>query len=613
MCKLCKSYQRHIAEESKAEEKFRRSEERSMQKQAGAEETLQHKLEKLKDAADKEQARFEHSEQVRLSKLKNEYDDEKANVLDKFQHEAERAQTMPQATSLASAADASEPPRVNKSGDWWKVLSAEEEQKLRESLEQLKEGLQDDEDAIEHNTQKKLEAVQDKFSRKEKKAVDKLTKKIEKMQKKEVKAKEKLQQVLQKLEEKSNSTQKKLEEVGPEIVQKLKEEYEDKKSALEQEFKEKAEQLKKEEEQKQKEEEEKAEQEEAREEKKEEEVLAKQNTSKPTAAPNATKEDGWPLDAAQSSRFTSWEPAARGHSGIILLAAAAITASAALLLCRASALLVEDVARWLGMELLQSPKECGIFWSLAAHTSTCVGHLNQALVRTQPDDGYEGPPPPDEVAQAYALLNLPLSALSSDVQRRSRALARERHPDKAPPDQRVRATRLFRQLQDAKGIILSWLRQRSVPVLDESDDSPCLDSANECEEEPCRPPDVVFGEAGDVLADFDQDGSGGESEQEDEKAACVYKGRGDSPDTLSSSESGDEKAETALALRSRGIVRTEDSALVQATALSHFMASQKRRPQEMCSECFQRKVSRGSDLCSECHDEISQLRKCLKA
>ncbi|CAE7534213.1 NAA25 [Symbiodinium necroappetens] len=236
----------------------------------------------------------------------------------------------------------------------------------------------------------------------------------------------------------------------------------------------------------------------------------------------------------------------------------------------------------------------------------------KALVRTQPD-GYEGPPPPDEVAQAYALLNLPLSALRSDVQRRSRALARERHPDKAPPDQRVRATRLFRQLQDAKEIILSWLQQRNVPVLDESDDSPCLDSADECEEEPCRPPDVVFGEAGDVLADFDQDGSGGESAQEDEKAACVYKGRGDSPDTLSSSESGDEKAETALALRSRGIVRTEDSALVQATALSHFMASQRRRPQEMCSECFQRKVSRGSDLCSECHDEISQLRKCLRA
>lgn len=325
----------HIAEESKAEEKFRRSEERSMQKQAGAEETLQHKLEKLKDAADKKQARFEHSEQERLSKLKNEYDDEKANVLDKFRHEAERTQTQSQATSLASAADATEPPHVNKSGDWWKVLSAEEEEKLRESLEQLKEGLQDDEDAIENKTQKKLEAVQDKFSRKEKKAVDKLTKKIEKMQKKEVKAKEKLQKVLQKLEEKSKSTQKKLEDVGPEIVQKLKEEYEDKKSALEQEFKEKAKKLKKEEEQKKKEEEEeKAKQEEEREQKKEEEVLAKQNTSKPTAAPNATKEDGWPLEAAKSSRFTSSEPAARGHSGIILLAAAAITASAAWLFYR---------------------------------------------------------------------------------------------------------------------------------------------------------------------------------------------------------------------------------------------------------------------------------------
>ncbi|CAE7702548.1 NAA25 [Symbiodinium sp. CCMP2456] len=607
----------HIAEESKAEEKFRRSEERSMQKQAGAEETLQHKLEKLKDAADKEQARFEHSEQERLSKLKKEYDDEKVNVLDKFRHEAERAQTQPQATSLASAADASEPPPVNKSGDWWKVLSAEEEEKLRESLEQLKEGLQDDEDAIENKTQKKLEAVQDKFSRKEKKAVDKLTKKIEKMQKKEVKAKEKLQQVLQKLEEKSKSTQKKLEEVGPEIVQKLKEEYGDKKSALEHEFQEKAKQLKKEEEEKKKEEEEKAKREEEREEKKEEEVLAKQNTSKPTAAPNATKEDGWPLEAAQSSRLTSSEP---GQQRPGFLASSCwqlqrLSFPHRLHLCQCDVLAVSaghhsfGRMAFLPVHEAEAPSFAG---AIGLKIISASALLVEALVRTQPD-GYEGPPPPDEVAQAYALLNLPLSALRSDVQRRSRALARERHPDKAPPDQRVRATRLFRQLQDAKEIILSWLQQRNVPVLDESDDSPCLDSADECEEEPCRPPDVVFGEAGDVLADFDQDGSGGESAQEDEKAACVYKGRGDSPDTVSSSESGDEKAETALALRSRGIVRTEDSALVQATALSHFMASQRRRPQEMCSECFQRKVSRGSDLCSECHDEISQLRKCLKA
>ncbi|CAE7560125.1 NAA25 [Symbiodinium pilosum] len=520
----------HTAAESRVEQKFRKQDEHNMRKQAGAEEALHEKLQKLKDASEKKQEKLEQAEQERLEKLKKEYNGEEERVLDKFQHEAEKAwinqfQQPPEATSMLTemhaAVNMTQAAAVNGSNDWWKVLSADEEKKLKESLEDLKESLQEHEEVVENKTQKKLEAVQDEFSRKEKKAVDKLTRKIEKMQRKEIKAKEKLQQVLEKLQTKSKSTQKKLEEVGPEIVQRLKDEYEEKKEGLEAEFKEKAEKLKKEQEQK---EEEKAEKLKKEQEQKEEE-MAKENATKAANAANSTQE-------AQSSQLASEEPKAtqRNHGfelGVIMLAAT-------------------------------------------------------ALVRSSDFDSYDGPPPPDEVAEAYALLNLPLSALRDDVQRRSRALARERHPDKAPPDQRVRATRLFRQLQDAKAKILSWLRQRSVPQLEESDDSPCLDSADEGEEDFCRPPEVVFGEAGDVLADFEQDGSGSELEKEDQKAACVYRGRGDSPDTFSSSEeSGEEKAETALALRSRGIIRTEDSALVQATACEPkqgIMASSEMAP-----------------------------------
>eukprot|EP00913_Durusdinium_trenchii_P032424 g30359.t1 len=111
---------------------------------------------------------------------------------------------------------------------------------------------------------------------------------------------------------------------------------------------------------------------------------------------------------------------------------------------------------------------------------------------------YDGPPPPDKVADAYRLLNLSLSSSRKEVQKRFRHLARGCHPDKAKGDQRVRATRMFRQLQDAKGLILSWLDQRAAPQLEESDDSFCFDTDDEFDEDALRPDDVVFGEAGDA-------------------------------------------------------------------------------------------------------------------
>lgn len=237
------------------------------------------------------------------------------------------------------------------------------------------------------------------------------------------------------------------------------------------------------------------------------------------------------------------------------------------------------------------------------------GH--KALVLAPANDG---PPPPEKVADAYRLLDLSLSASRKEVQKKFRSLARQWHPDKASAEQLVRSTRMFRRLQDAKGLILSWLDQRSVPQMEESSESFCFDTEDEFDEDAWRPPEVVLGEAGDVMAEFEHDGSDSELdplERDELKAAGVHQARGDSPVTQSSGEeSGGEKADTALALRSRGMIRTQDAPLVQATALSHFM-SRKSEASKLCSECYKNKVSKGSDLCISCDQEHRELQKFL--
>eukprot|EP00434_Breviolum_minutum_P046204 symbB.v1.2.041644.t1/scaffold8443.1/size6306/1 len=91
------------------------------------------------------------------------------------------------------------------------------------------------------------------------------------------------------------------------------------------------------------------------------------------------------------------------------------------------------------------------------------------------------------------------------------------------------------------GLILSWLEQRSIP-LEESEDSFCFDTEDEFDEDALRPPEVLLGEAGDVMAEFENDGSDSELERDELKAAGVHRARGDSPASQSSSEgSGDEK------------------------------------------------------------------------
>lgn len=249
--------------------------------------------------------------------------------------------------------------------------------------------------------------------------------------------------------------------------------------------------------------------------------------------------------------------------------------------------------------------------SVPARTRPRLNGGHKALVLAPANDG---PPPPEKVADAYRLLDLSLSASRKEVQKKFRSLARQWHPDKASAEQLVRSTRMFRRLQDAKGLILSWLDQRSVPQMEESSESFCFDTEDEFDEDAWRPPEVVLGEAGDVMAEFEHDGSDSELdplERDELKAAGVHQARGDSPVTQSSGEeSGGEKADTALALRSRGMIRTQDAPLVQATALSHFM-SRKSEASKLCSECYKNKVSKGSDLCISCDQEHRELQKFL--
>jgi len=224
----------------------------------------------------------------------------------------------------------------------------------------------------------------------------------------------------------------------------------------------------------------------------------------------------------------------------------------------------------------------------------------------------EAPLLPERVADAYGVLNLPLTATVVDVQRQSRKLSRKLHPDKAPPEHQARAVRLFRQLQEAKDTVLSWLRERAADGGDESEESAVWDSdADQEEEDYSKPKEVAFGEAGDVMAEFDDDGSGSEGEREDEKAAGVHKTLGDSPDMESDGdESGDEQAEAAIVVRRSALIRTEDSVVLQATKLSHHFSGPSSLRQNSCQECFG-KIPRDQKICKKCKNELRQLNRCL--
>ncbi|CAE8690827.1 unnamed protein product, partial [Polarella glacialis] len=145
-----------------------------------------------------------------------------------------------------------------------------------------------------------------------------------------------------------------------------------------------------------------------------------------------------------------------------------------------------------------------------------------------------------------------------------------------------------------------------------SDGSACFGSDAEGGDD--QPPDDIFGEAGDINGELEEDGSGSDGERQDLKACGVNLARGDSPSSErdSGEESNDEQAQGVLMLAGRSVICSEDSALVQATKLSRFRAAPASSRQQTCGECLTRKVPKGTDTCSSCKKELKQLKQSLR-
>lgn len=219
--------------------------------------------------------------------------------------------------------------------------------------------------------------------------------------------------------------------------------------------------------------------------------------------------------------------------------------------------------------------------------------------------------PPDRIVAAYARLDLPLTATARDVERKSRRLARHAHPDKVPAWMRPQAAQDFRELQEAKAVVLAWLRDRVAP---EDSDSPVGDATSDEEGGLLDPnTECVFGEE-DI---HDANLTSSESDERFvELEACGIPRlepfaeppaqRGEDSDDKNEHSGGDDAADARVALAGSAAIRAEDSVLDQATALSRYNASGSQR-RRACSECLERAAPRGADVCRQCHIEMRRL------
>lgn len=214
-------------------------------------------------------------------------------------------------------------------------------------------------------------------------------------------------------------------------------------------------------------------------------------------------------------------------------------------------------------------------------------------------------PPPDQVADAYAVLNLPLTASEADVARKVRQLSRLAHPDKARAEGASArgSSTAFQNLQAAKHLVMNWLRHGRVPTGGDSDCGSADDSGSD-----------LFGEdlgrrdaEGDVMDEtHDQGGSDSEAEHEKDIARKTH-----GSEAGSGNESGkDSDAELAapneaLVFAHQGGIRSNLSVLAQATLFSrHLQANARKR---MCQECLSREVAAGKEVCKPCLKQEARL------
>jgi len=226
--------------------------------------------------------------------------------------------------------------------------------------------------------------------------------------------------------------------------------------------------------------------------------------------------------------------------------------------------------------------------------------------------------PPEKVVAAYARLDLPLTATTRDVERKSRRLSRHAHPDKVPSWLRPQAARDFRVLQEAKAAVLAWMRNRTAP---EDSDSPVGDATSDEEGGLLDPnAECVFGEE-----EKDVGYESPASEGLDEMKVCGARdpdGERIDPSELHGDSSAEEEEEAGpgderggsgfgIALAGGAFIRTEDGALDQAMALSRYEAGGAPR-QRACGECLDRPAEEGSDVCRQCRLEMGRLWKRLR-
>lgn len=180
-------------------------------------------------------------------------------------------------------------------------------------------------------------------------------------------------------------------------------------------------------------------------------------------------------------------------------------------------------------------------------------------------------PPPEEVVEAFATLDLPITTTSSkEVEKKSRRLAFRWHPDKVNPKRRWQAAQQFRRIQTAKEIVLGWLAHgRRAEDSDHSEVPGCVSG----DEESSGMGDAGGNESGSVS-----------DEALEELQACGIKPR--SMSRSPSAERSDDQSDgddfgAELAVRRQPISAGQDT-LAQALALKSQAG--KSHNQRMCSE-----------------------------
>jgi len=236
------------------------------------------------------------------------------------------------------------------------------------------------------------------------------------------------------------------------------------------------------------------------------------------------------------------------------------------------------------------------------------------LVRQGPS---RSEPPPEKVIKAYDMLGLPLSASAGEIERRSRRLARNAHPDKVSPDfpeQRLAAEARFQELQDAKTVALGWAQFD--PALDEDDENSeeeAEDSVSE-EHDERRQELKACGLDPDAV-DWCDEGGFQRFDAIDQQVGASNDDEGSDDDKRlpvdvvePSKGQGDLQAKDV----SMSMINVQDNVLQQVRALNSHIQANRADEDKICMECFQRKAEKDSEVCDRCRKYLRRLERELE-